>query len=63
MITLEKWDNEKRKSYKNNRPNNIECPRCKEELVDSQPGYHLAVYPPKTKVYCLNCHYQGERIV
>lgn len=43
-------------------PNNIECPECGAELVDSCPNTLLLSYPPQKRVYCEKCGFRGNRI-
>lgn len=43
------------------RPNGIECPKCKEELMDSNPMMTLTSHPPQKNVHCLKCDYSGYR--
>jgi len=35
-------------------PNGIACPKCGEELVDSQPNVTLTSMPPQKNVHCPN---------
>ena len=42
-------------------PNGIECPKCKEELMDSNPMMTLTSNPPKKNVHCPKCEYSGYR--
>jgi len=42
-------------------PNGIECPKCKEELMDSNPMMTLTSYPPQKNVHCPKCEYSGYR--
>lgn len=48
----------------NNSPvlNGIACPRCGEELYDSNPMMTLTSMPPKKNVHCSKCDYVGDRI-
>jgi hypothetical protein len=45
-------------------PNGIACPKCGEELLDTQPNVTLASMPPKKNVGCSSekCDYIGYRI-
>ena len=45
-------------------PNGIACPKCGEELLDTQPNVTLASMPPKKNVGCSSekCDYTGYRI-
>jgi len=43
--------------------NGIACPKCGEELYDSNPMMTLASIPPKKGVHCSKCDYVGYRIV
>ena len=45
-------------------PNGIACPKCGEELYDSDPMTMLASDPPQKNIACLrpNCGYIGFRI-
>lgn len=44
--------------------NNIECPQCGHELLDSNPLMTLTSNPPQKEVHCINegCGYGGYRI-
>lgn len=42
--------------------NGIACPECGEELYDSDPGQTLTSHPPKKRIHCSNCTYNGTRI-
>lgn len=44
------------------RPNGIECPKCKRELLDSDPTSTLMSNPPKKNIHCPSCDYVGYRI-
>jgi DNA-directed RNA polymerase subunit RPC12/RpoP len=44
------------------RPNGIECPNCKHELVDSSPRYTMSSIPPQKYVHCPQCGYKGYRV-
>ena len=45
-------------------PNGIACPKCGEELLDTQPNVTLTSMPPKKNVGCSSekCDYTGYRI-
>jgi ribosomal protein S27E len=42
---------------------NIECDQCGHELYDSSPDQVLTSYPPKKKVHCKKCGFEGYRIL
>ena len=42
--------------------NGIACPKCGNELMDSNPNATLTSYPPQKNVHC-DCGYKGYRIV
>ena len=44
--------------------NGIACPRCGAELLDSDPRYVLASYPPQLNIHCTaeGCGYRGYRV-
>lgn len=42
--------------------NGIACPKCGEELIDSNPGETLLSSPPKKNINCPNCGYRGTRL-
>lgn len=42
--------------------NGIACPKCNEELVDSDPMVTLTSYPPKKNIKCVKCDFVGYRI-
>ncbi len=41
--------------------NGIECPKCGEELIDSNPETTLMSYPPQKEIQCLKCDFKGTR--
>ena len=41
--------------------NNIACPKCGEELYDSNPFLVLTSYPPQHHIRCKSCNWQGTR--
>jgi len=51
--------------YFGNNPelNGIACPKCGEELFDSNPMITLTSYPAQKKVHCSKCDYVGYRFV
>lgn len=42
--------------------NGIACPKCGEELYDSNPMITLASNPPQKNIHCSKCNYVGYRI-
>ena len=42
-------------------PNGIACPKCGEELMDSNPMMTLTSHPPQKNVHCPKCEYSGYR--
>jgi hypothetical protein len=46
-------------------PNGIACPKCGEELYDSNPMIVLASYPAQKNVACMkeDCGYTGYRFI
>lgn len=42
--------------------NGIACPKCGEELIDSNPMAVLCSNPPKKNIKCESCDYSGYRI-
>lgn len=63
LITLENHNKIMYSKLKDSKYNGIECPRCKKELLDTEPNEILTCYPPKTKVHCNECGYKGLRVV
>lgn len=45
------------------RLNGIACPKCGEELFDSNPSLRLMSSPQKTHIHCVKCDYKGMRSV
>lgn len=43
--------------------NGIKCPKCGNELIDSEPSMTLLVYPPRKRVECLECNFKSTRVV
>jgi len=65
MKSLEKHNKEHRNSYSiinKPCPNGIECPKCKKELLDTEPINILTSNPPQNHVHCPACGYSGYRI-
>jgi hypothetical protein len=50
--------------FNSNKPqlNGIACPKCGEELYDSNPMMTLTSMPPKKSVHCNKCDYVGYRV-
>lgn len=44
------------------RRNGLACPKCKEELWDSEPDITIETQPPQKKVMCKGCGYVGHRV-
>jgi predicted RNA-binding Zn-ribbon protein involved in translation (DUF1610 family) len=42
--------------------NGIACPKCGEEMIDTNPNVTLTSCPPKKNVGCEKCGYTGYRI-
>lgn len=42
--------------------NGIACPKCGEEMYDSNPRKKLLSMPPKKNIHCSKCDYIGYRI-
>ena len=42
--------------------NGIECPRCRSELLDSNPHMTLTSMPPQKNVHCNDCGFVGYRV-
>jgi len=43
------------------RPNGIACPKCGNELMDTNPMMTLTSHPAKKDVHCPKCEYKGYR--
>jgi hypothetical protein len=61
----ERWKWHSHSSISFNKPvlNGIACPKCEEELFDTNPWMTLTSNPPKKNVHCSKCDYHGYRIV
>lgn len=44
-------------------PNGIECPKCKEELFDTNPGVVTEGIPLQTRIHCVKCGFLGYRLI
>lgn len=44
------------------RPNGVACPKCGEELWDSDPMVTLTSNPPQKNVHCEACGYRGYMV-
>lgn len=67
LVSLEEYNDRARKgtmmSYGNEPvPNGIACPKCGEELMDSNPMMTLTSFPAQKNVNCSKCDYVGYRI-
>lgn len=58
--TVEHWN--RTNQFNNSIHNGIECPTCKEELMDTDPNVTLTSNPPQKNVHCPKCGYKGFRI-
>ena len=64
MINLDEFNKKKYDSYNiNNTPvkNNIACPKCGQEMYDSDPNIILDSFPPMMNIHC-DCGYSDYRI-
>jgi hypothetical protein len=43
------------------KPNGIACPKCGNELMDTNPNATLTSYPAQKDIHC-DCGYKGYRI-
>ena len=43
------------------KPNGIACPKCGEELMDTNPMITLTSHPPQKSTKCSKCDYYGYR--
>lgn len=65
LITLEDF-NKSREGihiYEQKQLNGIACPKCNNELYDTNPLIALASNPPRKSIHCEKCEYKGTRIV
>lgn len=66
MMNLDEYNRERHEYYYPTQEaanrNGIACPKCGEELCDSQPSIILASYPPKKNVHCSKCGFVGYRL-
>lgn len=66
MKTLEEHNAERMQKYTligKPHANNIACPQCGAELLDSNPGVTLASFPAQKEIHCDACGFRGYRIV
>jgi len=65
LKSLEEHNEEMRKRYKDwfnyPKPNGLACPKCGEELIDSD-AVTLSSYPPRKNIHCSICPFKGSRI-
>lgn len=65
LFTLEEYQKQRRVEIERARlarqphPNGIACPRCGEELWDSDPTMTLASNPPQKNIHCPSCKWVG----
>ncbi len=65
MKSLEDFNKKRNNLYVNQgKPylNGIECPKCGEELWDTNPNVTLTSMPPQKNIGCKNCDYKGYRV-
>jgi uncharacterized protein with PIN domain len=67
LISLEEHDAiiaEQMHDFSCNEPkrNGVACPRCQAELYDQTPNMILASNPPKKKIRCAKCGWNGYRL-
>jgi C4-type Zn-finger protein len=65
LKTLIEYNNDIESEYKPHyHYNNIACPNCGEELVDSNPLETLMSFPPQKKIHCIKegCKYSNYRL-
>lgn len=65
MKTLDEFNKERLDLYRdksNPTPNGIACPKCNNELYDSNPQFILTSYPPRKNVHCEKCAFHGTRL-
>jgi len=67
LKSLQEWNQEQQILWDQaqpapDKPNDLQCPDCGEELVDPQPRVLIAEDPPAKDVRCLACGYKGRRI-
>ena len=69
LLTLEEHNAARRAAHKHrvrimNRPvfNGIACPKCGEEMMDSNPSITLASNPPQKNILCPKCNYKDFRV-
>ena len=64
--TLDEYNKQRQEAFVPNSnepcPNGIACSRCGVELMDRNPMYVLASYPPQKEVYCPSCGFCGYRV-
>ena len=49
-------------NYNNPKLNGISCPKCGQEMYDSNPMVILTSMPEQKNVHCSKCDYTGYRI-
>ena len=65
LKSLESANQERRAFYKKMTepgPNGIACPKCGDQLWDTNPTMELMSSPPQKDVHCPGCSYTGTRI-
>lgn len=62
LISLEDFNSIIINNHSESKLNGIECPECKNELQDKNPGFVLTVHPPRVSVECKHCGYTGTRL-
>lgn len=64
MKTLDQHNNEIYLEWAKGRshsPNGIECPHCKEELMDEDLSMVILTNPRQVRIYCVKCGFRGHR--
>lgn len=65
MKTLEEFNEVRRELWTRELhpcPNGILCPRCEDELWDTEPAVTLTTNPPQKYVHCPECGWRGTRV-
>ena len=64
LISLEDFNKSREQNFSifsYPKPNGIECPKCKAEMMDST-GEMLCTHPPQRAIHCKNCDLIAFRI-
>jgi ribosomal protein S27E len=65
LVSLEDYNNIRTKMFNTVFTSDITgvaCPKCGEELLDTEPHFTFAGSPPQKSVHCSSCNWDGYKV-